>query len=173
MSSPYISFEEFDAYLANDPLNGVDWAAKPENDRLKWHNWIHNQINQHPWKGQALASFVERQAFPRKIQSTYDCYFTIIRFDSDSDATEPRDIVIPRQWIAEAVNTIVSTEDLSELQQLRDMGVKNTITGPLETEFFPGASGQGTPLPEPLWSGLQGFSRLTETYVDTFEIYRG
>ncbi len=189
MAEPYISFEEMDEYLTNDPINGDNWIALSEADRQKWHKWVHNQINQHPWKGDPLVSFVVRQAFPRRIsRGAGDCprepgghpVFTyVVRFDSDPEADPKCDAIIPRQLLAEAVSGQLTSADIDELIQLRDIGVQRVKTGPLETEFQDNAQGNnpwrdmGTPLPEPLWSNLQGFSTMYQEQSSTFRIERG
>lgn len=180
MAEPYISFEELDQYVTGDPIIGADWAALSIDDRQKWFNWIHNQINQHPWMGDAIPSFVQRQAFPRRV--LIDCKEYVLRFDNDIEAEGPCDIIIPRRLIADAIANQINTSDIAELIALRDIGVQRVKTGPLETEFQDNYAGNNpwkdikSTLPEPLWSNLQGFSLLGSANYDdkkTFRIQRG
>jgi len=173
----YISFFDLDTQMTDHPIQGEIWETFDEKTKLKYHNYVHQVIDSHPWKGDPVDSPVQIAAFPRCIEGI------IVRWNTDTERSvnhiqyRPKEHVISNWILVETVAYLLSTKEIETLLVQRDEGLGKVEVGPIRAEFRGNRAGTQahtkTPLPLSLWNYLKQYSLFQRNEPsETFRINR-
>lgn len=182
----YVPFDRFNDLCLLNPYYGAQWEAAPEELRRKYHEFLHEQVEAHPWCGRALGSPSQPWQFPRIVPSwdgeicirwggDIDRYYD--HYQQDLNDLGVREVVLPETAFSDAAIDMFRKEPVKDLVRNRDVGAVAASAGPVNYEFPGRQPGvdlfDEDPLPKPLWRVLAKYSLENEADIGVIRFERG